>query len=966
MSLSSASTTDTWECRERRICRVCDNTKLTNVLNLNDQPLANAFLPTLTQQTTYPLMLMLCPICYHLQLSHTVNPDILYKHYLYFSGTNRTIKLYFNYLANKIDTEYTFVDENIKKRVLEIACNDGTQLDPFLKLGWDTTGVDPAKNIVGLNSARGHHLICDYWSTTCAKAHFTNQTFNVIIAENVFAHVDDCHDFLQACKLVMNNNSLLYIQTSQCNMIQNNEFDTIYHEHVSFFCVRSMKTLAERHGLYLNDVEKTWIHGGSFLFVLSLQNKPATVTLAIEAEKADGLYDLITYEKYADKCYQVIKDIKTTLNQLKNEDYKCIGYGAAAKGNTLLNFAQVHLDYILDDAPAKWNLYTPGMNIIIKQPKLLNEEAAQKLCIVPLAWNFFDEIKGNVEKLINDSNKEMNNGTAKQKIIFLRYFPCIEMIDGFHLKDNKKLSMAENSYPTHLFDSCNIINPSRFNDNRGEVTRLNSTEQGFKQILIVNNKQHVLRGMHYAPYPKIIHCVSGRIFDIIIDLRIDSSTYKQCTGLWLNASDPNQSCLSIGAHFAHGYYCPTSSTVVYGIDKEYDSNADQEIRISPFDLSLNIPWPIDISNRDNIIISTNDARSANFIQVQHQISRTQQQQRETPSSSSSIYLIYGGKGFIGSQIVSYLIDQGFILKDKNNISPINNENYVCLSTVRVDDNIDITNELKLVNPTHIINCMGRTHSTAASGQLTIDSLQSNETLNINIRDNLYCSIKLALLSQSSCIHYTYIGTAGMFNYDPDKNQVDGNGEWSGFDEEQLPNFFGNNYCIVKGYTDRLLNDINASSKQHDSHILNIRITMPITDDLSNRNLIMKLAGYKTINSVANSFSVLPTLLPILLDMTKKKLTGTYNLCNPGIINHDEILMLYKEIIDSTIQWNTITTTQQQLRQEPTNSMTALKSNNRLSTKKLQLLYPQIPHVKQAVIQVLQKIAIKKQNKISLN
>ena len=189
-------------------------------------------------------------------------------------------------------------------------------------------------------------------------------------------------------------------------MIDNNEFDTIYHEHHSFFSVKSFCAVAKRAGLNVIDVRRTSIHGTSFLFVLSKTREDRSNLF----QSQEIELTLNKLKNYADTTREVVINLKNTIDEYKDKGYKIVGYGAAAKGNTLLNFGKIELDYIVDDNPLKVNLYTPGMKIPIKSPDALLEEK-EKLVIVPLAWNFYDEIKQKVQQ--------------RTSATFIRYFPSI-------------------------------------------------------------------------------------------------------------------------------------------------------------------------------------------------------------------------------------------------------------------------------------------------------------------------------------------------------------------------------------------------------------------------------------------------------------------------------------------------------------------------------------------------------------
>lgn len=398
---------------ENTYCNACGMKDIRTILDLGNQPLANNYHSNIEQEE-FPLKLNLCPSCYHLQLSHIVNPDLMFRNYLYVSGTSQTLKNYFEFFAHK-----TLEYNSTAKTVLDIACNDGTQLDFYKKLGLETFGIDPAKNLHETAISKGHTIVCDYFNTTTVSS-FGGRTFDIITAQNVFAHTKYTVDFLESCKQLMSDNSVLFIQTSQANMVENNEFDTIYHEHLSFFNTNSMKRVVERCGLVLSDVFKTDIHGTSYVFVITKNGLGLnTVEDMIQKEKSIGLYDILTYPSYAVKCYASTIGLRNKVEELRKSGYSIVGYGAAAKGNTLLNFGKIKLDFIIDDNPLKQNLFTPGMNIpIVSSDALLTIKEESKIIFVPLAWNFYTEIKERIKKKRNNSND-----------LFIRYFPNLNIED---------------------------------------------------------------------------------------------------------------------------------------------------------------------------------------------------------------------------------------------------------------------------------------------------------------------------------------------------------------------------------------------------------------------------------------------------------------------------------------------------------------------------------------------------------
>jgi len=287
----------------------------------------------------------------------------------------------------------------------------------------------------------------------------------------------------------------------------------------------------------------------------------------------------------------------------------------------------------------------------------------------------------------------------------------------------------------------------------------------------------------------------------------------------------------------------------------------------------------------------------------------------------AIILFFGGRGWIGKQLVELL--RGHLSIDS-----------IILSTVRPQHIEELRTELDNVKPTHVVSTIGRTHGKINNKEIpTIDYLEYDGKLQENVIDNLYAPITLAHECQRRNIHYTYLGTGCIFEYD------DTHSNGIGFLEDDEPNFFGSSYSIIKGVTDQLMHQFSDS-------VLNVRIRMPITSDPNPRDFITKIVNYTKICSMANSMTVLDELLPLLVEMILDYRTGTIHLTNPGTISHDEILTLYKEIIDSTKTWQTMTYEEQSL------LLKSKRSNNELDTTLLQQWFPNVLPIKESIINVL--------------
>jgi len=413
-------------------CRCC-GTDVQEYLNLGDQPLANSYHLENETLDTYPLRLTVCPSCFHNQLSVVVDPDEMFKNYLYVSGTTTTLHEYFDKFAQHTLSRRratTFSESHFtpqegshdnKTAVLDIACNDGTQLIYYKKQGCDVWGVDPAENLSDLARHNGVNLKVGYWNSQLADELLSEvgRPFDIITAQNVFAHTHDVLEFLLACKSVMHDTTDLYIQTSQARMFDENQFDTAYHEHLSFFNTKSMKTIVERAGLFLNDVQIEPIHGDSYVFRINkVANTSNNVDETMDNEFARGLYSINTYTKFAQSAQTVVKDLTAMLHLFRMGGYTIVGYGAAAKGMTVLNFAGIDaglFSYIIDDNPLKVGRLTPGSNIEIRPASALDNETG-KLVIVPLAWNFFDEISARVRSRVSSTD-----------VLYVRYFPKLHI-----------------------------------------------------------------------------------------------------------------------------------------------------------------------------------------------------------------------------------------------------------------------------------------------------------------------------------------------------------------------------------------------------------------------------------------------------------------------------------------------------------------------------------------------------------
>lgn len=380
-------------CREIAHCRCCASADLITYLDLGEQPLANSYHRG-EELPRYPLKLALCGECFHSQLTVVVDPATLFTEYLYVSGTTSTLRAHFRGLA--ADTLARVGHD--RPAVLDIACNDGTLLECFREAQARVVGVDPAVNLRRLTAEKGIDVVAGFWSADVAAA---LDRVDIITATNVFAHVDDVQGFLSACRVCLRAGGLVALEFPYCRrMILENEFDTIYHEHLSYFLLGPVVMLAARLGFQVEDLSFWPIHGGSVRLIL--RDRPGqpgpAVAAALAHERADGFDTIAPYRQFARRVERNRERLHELIDELNRHQKRLVGYGASAKGNTMLNYCQLSLPYIVDDNPMKWGWLTPGRNIPIRSPDSLADEPGT-LHLLLLAWNFAAEILRRVQKI---------------------------------------------------------------------------------------------------------------------------------------------------------------------------------------------------------------------------------------------------------------------------------------------------------------------------------------------------------------------------------------------------------------------------------------------------------------------------------------------------------------------------------------------------------------------------------------
>ena len=386
-------------------CRICSSNNLELILDLGEQPPSNAFIKKEDlekHEDKFPLRLYLCKECYLLQLLDIVDKEILFKEYLYLTSASKPSVNHFKKYAYDVYEE--FLKQSKNPLVIEIGSNDGTLLKEFKKLGATVLGIEPAKNIAKIandagitteNSFLNHHIV---------KKKSLEKKASIIVGNNVFGHIDDLKEFMKCVKMLSKEKGVFIFEVPYLlNLIQKLEFDTVYHEHLSYFSLIPLIKLMDKFNLEIFDVKKQKVHGGTIrVFVSEKNNFKKTINFEkmIKFEKDFRINEIQTYQKFSENVKELRDQLKKKLLQLKKEDKKIFGYGAPAKGNVLLNYCNIgtkFLDYIIDTTPLKQGLYTPGMHIPVKSDKENIEKPSQQIALL-LAWNYEEAII-NKEKL---------------------------------------------------------------------------------------------------------------------------------------------------------------------------------------------------------------------------------------------------------------------------------------------------------------------------------------------------------------------------------------------------------------------------------------------------------------------------------------------------------------------------------------------------------------------------------------
>jgi len=381
-------------------CRFCGALLEHTFVDLGASPLANSYLTEERlnrMEPFYPLKAYVCGSCFLVQLPAYESPENIFGEYAYFSSYSESWLDHARYYTEMMLERYP---EGIGALVMEIACNDGYLLRYFRERGINVLGIEPAKNVAEAAQKAGIPTLVEFFGIDLANRLVTEgKKADLLIGNNVLAHVPDLNDFVSGMKTVLAPSGIITMEFPHLmRLIDENQFDTIYHEHFSYFSLITVEKVFARHGLILFDVEELPTHGGSLrIFARNAEDPSKPVSEKVKdlmnREQAYGLKDLDFYRSYGSRVKEKKRDILEFLIRLKREGKNIAGYGAPAKGNTLLNYCGIRTDFIeytVDRNPHKQGCFLPGSQIPILSPEKVRETRPDYLLILP--WNLKDEI----------------------------------------------------------------------------------------------------------------------------------------------------------------------------------------------------------------------------------------------------------------------------------------------------------------------------------------------------------------------------------------------------------------------------------------------------------------------------------------------------------------------------------------------------------------------------------------------
>jgi methylation protein EvaC len=397
------------------LCAFCGSAELTEVIDFGEVAIAGAFLKEedFSKEKRYPLVIVFCNKCYVVQVRDHIDPKVLFKTDFYFSSAIKTLRDHFADYASEVTGR--FLPEPKKAVVVEFGSNDGVLLEPLARQGIGTViGVDPATNIVDSIESDQLILINDFFNIPISKSLVDKYgKADIVTANNVFAHISDINGTTEAVREALKDDGVFIFEVHYLGkIIQEMQYDFIYHEHIYYYSLIALENHLARHGMVIFDIKSIPIHGGSIRYYAAkkdsyyAQNISSRVDVLRAQEKELGYDNPKTYKEFASKVEAKKEKLMTLLKTLKKKKRSIVGYGASGRANTIIQYCGIdnkYLDYMIDDGPAKEGLYTPGSHLQIHNNEVLKREHPDYILI--FAWAFYEEIAAKCENYLDKNGR---------------------------------------------------------------------------------------------------------------------------------------------------------------------------------------------------------------------------------------------------------------------------------------------------------------------------------------------------------------------------------------------------------------------------------------------------------------------------------------------------------------------------------------------------------------------------------
>ncbi len=383
-------------------CSFCDSKNLVKIIDFGRVGLAGAFLSfnQIKNEIKYPLRICFCEDCFAVQVIDKIDPDILFSDYFYFSSSIKTLSDHFETLADLVTNEY--LSDPKESTVIEFGCNDGVLLEPLAKKSIkNLIGIDPASNVVKKIDNNSISIINNFFNDETANEIIDKYgKADLILANNVYAHIYDMKEVTRSIYKTLKDDGIFIFEVHYLEkIISEFQYDMIYHEHLYYHSILSLRNHFDLYDMGISKVERINTHGGSIRVYASkkissyMNNIDQSVEEFIKLEISRGYQKKEKYINFANAISDQKNNLLKLINTLKAQGFSLAGYGASGRANTILQFCKInsnHLDYIIDDAPAKEGFYTPGSHILIKSRQVISHDPPDYIII--FAWSFIQEI----------------------------------------------------------------------------------------------------------------------------------------------------------------------------------------------------------------------------------------------------------------------------------------------------------------------------------------------------------------------------------------------------------------------------------------------------------------------------------------------------------------------------------------------------------------------------------------------